>query len=141
MNPRISEIHGAWNDIINGGLIKLELTIVIDVPPARSRARGRRKGSSFRKIAELATRRDIPVRNYSRPGSSSLSAITNEPPVIENNRCIRVMLPEDRALARARGSASIYELVKSASTSPTRERQPAGACAVDLAPFLCKPFE
>lgn len=81
------------------------------------RARGRRKGSSFRKIAELATRRDIPARNYSRPGSSSLSAITNEPPVIENNRCVRVMPPKDRVLAR--GSASIYELVGSARTTAT----------------------
>lgn len=37
-NPRLSEIYGARDDIINGGLIKLELTIVIDVPLTRSRA-------------------------------------------------------------------------------------------------------
>lgn len=36
-NRRISEIRSARNDIINGGLIKLELTIVIDVPFASAR--------------------------------------------------------------------------------------------------------
>ena len=114
MNPRISEIHGARNDIINGGLIKLELTIVIDVPLARSLAWAQ-KGKLISQNCGTcyATRR----RNYSRPGSSSLSAITNEPPVIENNRCVCVMPPEDRMLAH--GSASIYELVESASASST----------------------
>lgn len=87
-----------------------------------TRARGRRKGSSFCKIAELATRR--PAWNYSRPGSLLPSAITNELPVIENNRCVRVMLPEDRVLARdsvdlrARGEYKVH-----LSSDETRKRR------------------
>lgn len=116
MNPRILEIHGARNDIINDCLIKLELTIVIDVPPARSRAWAQ-KGKLISQNCGIcyATR---------RPGPKLFppllpSAITNESPVIENNRCVRVMPPEDRVLAR--GSASIYELAESAGTPSTRE--------------------
>lgn len=117
MNPRFSETHGARNDIINGGLIKLELTIVIDVPLARSRAWAQ-KGKLISQNCGTcyATRRPNP--KLFPPGlSSSLSAITNEPPVIENNRCVCVMPPEDRMLAH--GSASIYELVESANASST----------------------
>lgn len=116
--------------LLTMSLIKLELTIVIDVLLARSHG----KESSFRKIAELARHS---ARNYSAPpfpiSSLSLSfsrsppcclsllpsAITNEPPVIENNRCVRVMLPEDRVLL---ATSSIYEPVESTSTSSTGKR-------------------
>lgn len=48
-----------------------------------------------------------PGWNYIFSGSPLPSAITNEPPVIENNRCARVMPSEDRTLA----TPSIYEPV------------------------------
>lgn len=117
MNPRISEIHGAQNDFINDSLIKLELTIVIDVPPARSRAWAQ-KGKLISQNCGTCYATSQPEIISAR--ALLPSAITNEPPVIENNRCVRVMPPEDRVLAR--GSASLYELAESAST-PSRRRE------------------
>lgn len=62
-------------------------------------------------------RRDIPLEIiYSR--TPLPSAITNEPPVIENNRCPRVMPSKDRTLA----SPSIYEPVIRTSTLTRMER-------------------
>jgi len=58
---------------------------------------GAEREAHFAKLRNL--RRDVPSEII--PARALLpSAITNELPVIKNNRCVRVMLPEDRVLAR-----------------------------------------
>lgn len=88
-----------------------------------------------------ATRR--PVWNYIYSRAPLPTTITNEPPVIENNRCVRVMPSEDGTLA----TPSIYESVEHTSTSTRKERrrvapssttttrEPAGARTASLASF------
>lgn len=83
--------------LLTAAFIKLELTIVIDVPFVHARAWAQKGEAHFAKLRNL--RRDVPPEII--PVRALLpSAITNELPVIENNRCVRVMLAEDRVLAR-----------------------------------------
>lgn len=96
INSTIMEIRSY---IITGGLIKLKLIIVIDMCALLIRLRASAKREAhFAKLGNLcASRLIIYIYIYSLP-----STITNEPPVIENNRCPRVICLSKMELSRLR---------------------------------------